>query len=101
MATPCPHVPRDLQSHPKPWPADGCAECIAAGHRDWVHLRFCQSCGEVGCCDDSPGKHATSHAHRSEHPLVRSYEPDENWWYCYLDEIVFQVDDAPAAPSHN
>jgi hypothetical protein len=54
----------------------------------------------VGCCDNSPGKHATGHFHGVGHPIIRSYEPRENWWWCYVDELAFDVAGAPAAPSH-
>jgi predicted GNAT family acetyltransferase len=101
VSTPCRHVPEALESLPGAWPVDGCAECLAVGHRQWVHLRVCQGCGHVGCCDDSPGKHGTSHAEQAAHPLIRSYEPSENWWYCYLDTSTFQVEGAPPAPSHD
>ena len=57
----------------------------------WVHLRLCQECGHVGCCDNSPGKHATKHFHRSGHPLMRSYEPGEDWSWCYVDELMFRM----------
>ena len=50
---------------------DGCHQCLASGGR-WVHLRVCQQCGEVGCCDNSPGRHATAHFHATEHPIIRS-----------------------------
>jgi hypothetical protein len=60
----------------------GCEDCLRTGDR-WVHLRMCQTCGHVGCCDSSPNRHATAywHAHH-DHPLVRSYEPGEDWWWC-------------------
>lgn len=78
----------------------GCEECLAAGHLDWVHLRVCQECGHVGCCDQSPGRHATEHFHRTSHPLIRSYEPGEDWYWCFVDELVFALDGSPPAPSH-
>jgi len=65
----------------------GCAECLETGER-WVHLRVCLECGHVGCCDSSPGKHATKHYHRSGHPIVRSIEPGETWGWCYEDEVM-------------
>ncbi len=95
----CPHVPTDYRSILAPWPQEGCAECIAMGLRNWVHLRVCQSCGHVGCCDSSPGKHGTAHHNQSSHPLIRSYEPGEEWWFCYVDSRTFDLDDGPAAPS--
>lgn len=100
IGAPCSHVPGDLLLLPDPWPLEGCAECLAIGRRDWVHLRVCQSCGQVGCCNDSPGKHGTAHAEQTNHPLIRSYEPGESWWYCYVDVVTFEVSDAPPAPSH-
>ena len=60
----------------------GCEECLAAG-TSWVHLRLCLTCGHVGCCDSSPGRHATQHAHASSHPVIASYEPGERWAWCY------------------
>ena len=78
---------------------DGCVTCLAEGGT-WVHLRLCQECGRVGCCDSSPGRHATAHAHEAGHPLVRSFEPGEEWFYCYVDEVALDVPDAPPAPSH-
>ena len=57
---------------------EGCKECLETGG-EWVHLRMCEICGHVGCCDSSPNKHATKHFHRTKHPIVRSFEPGENW----------------------
>jgi hypothetical protein len=74
---------------------DGCEDCLKVGGR-WVHLRMCRSCGHVGCCDSSPGKHATAHRGTSGHPLVSSFEPGEQWWWCYADEVVFSVADQPS-----
>ncbi|KAA9338389.1 UBP-type zinc finger domain-containing protein [Hymenobacter busanensis] len=62
-----------------------CPECVALGDR-WVHLRVCQECGHVGCCDDSKNKHATKHFRATEHPVVASAEPGERWLWCYQDE---------------
>ena len=53
----------------------------------WLHLRICLDCGHVGCCDDSPNRHASAHARASEHPLIRSLEPGEDWCWCFVDEI--------------
>jgi len=74
---------------------DGCVECQKTGS-SWVHLRLCETCGHVGCCDSSPNKHATAHFHATDHPLVQSYEPGENWWWCYLDQVAFEVANAPS-----
>ena len=80
--------------------SDGCEDCLRTGGW-WMHLRLCMTCGHVGCCDNSPGRHATAHSlGNADHPLIRSYEPGENWWWCYIDEIAFDVPGAPPAPSH-
>jgi hypothetical protein len=78
---------------------DGCVECLATGGR-WVHLRRCLACGHVGCCDNSPGRHATGHANAEAHPLVQSFEPGEEWIWCYVDEVGVTLDGAPPSPSH-
>ena len=75
---------------------DGCEECLVAGGR-WVHLRMCQECGHVGCCDNSPGTHATRHFHASGHAVMRSFEPGEDWSWCYVDELFIQPAVRPAA----
>lgn len=62
-----------------------CEECVKTGDR-WVHLRTCQECGTTLCCDSSPNRHATRHAHASKHPVIASAEPGEHWLYCYPDE---------------
>ena len=79
----------------------GCEDCLAQGRHDWVHLRVCQTCGHVGCCDSYPGKHTTAHFHAVGHPIARSYEPGEDWYYCYLDDLLFELEGAPPAPSHH
>jgi len=70
--------------------APGCEDCLAIGG-DWVHLRLCLACGHVGCCNDSPNRHASRHAHDAGHPVVRSYEPGEAWAYCYLDDAFVKT----------
>ena len=52
----------------------GCEECLKIGS-PWVHLRLCRTCGHVGCCDDSPNRHATMHFHKSRHPIIEGYDP--------------------------
>lgn len=94
----CEHIPSDL-TPPQPQTPDGCTSCVAEGRRDWVHLRECQACGHVGCCDNSPARHATAHARSTDHHLVRSMEPGENWWWCYVDEVGFELAGAPPAPT--
>ncbi len=63
----------------------GCEECLRLG-TPWVHLRQCLTCGEVGCCDSSPMRHAHAHAATTGHVIVRSIEPGENWRWCYADD---------------
>lgn len=77
----------------------GCAECLAAAGW-WFHLRRCAQCGHVGCCDTSPAQHATAHAKATEHPIVRSFEPGESWFWSYSTEEFY---DGPplAAPEHH
>lgn len=71
-----------------PAPAEHvCPECVALGDT-WVHLRVCQTCGHVGCCDSSPNKHATRHFQATQHPVVTSAEPGEQWAWCYLDQAL-------------
>lgn len=65
--------------------SQGCLECLRSGD-DWVHLRLCLTCGHVGCCDDSPNRHATAHFHATRHPVIKSFEPGEDWAWCYVDE---------------
>jgi uncharacterized UBP type Zn finger protein len=78
------------QTHPvSPRTPAGCEECLKAGSQ-WVHLRLCLSCGHVGCCDSSPGRHATKHFRGSGHPLMRSFEPGEDWAWCYVDEVLLE-----------
>ncbi len=64
---------------------EGCGECLAIGS-DWVHLRLCLECGNVGCCDSSPNRHASRHARAKRHPVIRSFEPGEAWRYCFPDD---------------
>ncbi|MGH9624778.1 MAG: ubiquitin carboxyl-terminal hydrolase 14 [Bryobacteraceae bacterium] len=64
-----------------------CEECVKSGD-PWVHLRMCLTCGHVGCCDSSKNKHATKHFHATQHPLIRSIEPGEEWAWCYVDQMM-------------
>jgi uncharacterized UBP type Zn finger protein len=86
----CAHLDRVADVEPS---AQGCEDCLRTGDR-WVHLRMCRTCGHVGCCDSSPNRHATAHFRSTGHPLVTSYEPAEDWWWCYVDEAVFVVEGA-------
>ena len=65
----------------------GCEDCLVDGTL-WLHLRICLECGHVGCCDNSPERHATAHANASGHPVIRSLQPDEEWSWCYIDRIA-------------
>ena len=66
----------------------GCEECIRTGS-SWMHLRMCQTCGKIGCCDSSPNHHASRHARDENHPVLRSVEAGEDWSWCVLDEVAF------------
>jgi uncharacterized UBP type Zn finger protein len=70
-----------------PESVEGCEECLAAGD-GWLHLRICLECGHVGCCDDSPGRHASAHAQATGHPIIRSLEPREDWSWCFADQTA-------------
>ena len=70
-----------------PESVQGCEECLKTGD-PWLHLRICLVCGKVGCCDDSPNRHATVHANSDGHPLIRSLEPGEDWSWCYVDDVA-------------
>jgi Zn-finger in ubiquitin-hydrolases and other protein len=65
---------------------DGCVECLASGD-SWVHLRVCRTCGHVGCCDDSKNRHARKHSKGSGHPIISSFEPGEDWSWCFIDDV--------------
>ncbi len=78
---------------------DGCVECLATGGR-WVHLRRCVGCGHIGCCDSSPNRHASKHFQSTEHPLIQSFEPREEWYWSYVDEVTFELADEDPSPAH-
>ena len=86
--TTCAHLAELGDAEPQPVTLDGCVQCLAAGHEDWVHLRLCLTCGNVGCCDSSPRKHASAHFHETAHPVMRSFEEGEKWRWCFVDETV-------------
>jgi len=67
-----------------------CDKCVAAGTRP-VQLRMCLTCGHVGCCDSTPGKHATAHFKDTGHALMRSIEPGATWGWCYVDERMLDL----------
>ncbi len=80
---PCSHLDRIQRVTPS---ADGCEDCLRIGG-EWVHLRLCLTCGHVGCCNDSPNRHATGHWNEVGHPIMQSFQPDERWIWCYADEV--------------
>jgi len=82
----CPHVSEIRDVTPS---SEGCAECMASGDA-WVLLRLCLTCGHVGCCDSSPNRHATKHYQGTGHPIMKSFEPGENWGWCYIDRVEFK-----------
>jgi uncharacterized UBP type Zn finger protein len=73
----------------------GCKECLEMGDV-WVHLRLCMTCGHVGCCDSSKNKHATKHHRATTHPVIQSFQPGEDWFWCYPDELMFELDSPQA-----
>ena len=89
MTATCTHLDR-IELVQLPESIEGCEDCLRTGG-SWVHLRMCQTCGHVGCCDNSPGKHATAHHQATGHPVIRSAEPGEDWSYCYPDELMFRL----------
>ena len=68
----------------------GCEECLKLDMQ-WVHLRMCQTCGHIGCCDNSIGKHATAHYGETQHPIIRSAQPGEDWSWCFPDELMMRL----------
>jgi monovalent cation/hydrogen antiporter len=89
VSSACSHV-AEVQRFELPTEIAGCEECLAAG-MSWVHLRMCQACGHIGCCDNSEGRHATAHHEQTGHPVIRSAEPGEGWSWCYEDEVFLQL----------
>jgi uncharacterized UBP type Zn finger protein len=86
MASACEHL-----SHPKitRTKTHVCEDCVKTGDQ-WVHLRLCMECGHVGCCDSSKNKHATKHFHETGHPIMQSFQPGEDWLWCYVDEVMIE-----------
>jgi len=80
----CAHL--TTATDPSDGPAQACVDCLREGTQ-WVHLRACLACGNVGCCDNSPRRHATAHWHMTAHPLIRSAQPGEDWAWCYPDSL--------------
>ncbi|MGH9105151.1 MAG: UBP-type zinc finger domain-containing protein [Acidimicrobiales bacterium] len=91
MAKICEHLDGlALTDFPPPGTPEGCEECLAEGAQ-WVALRECLECGHVGCCDSSPGTHATKHYHQTQHPVMRSIMPGDTWDWCYADKLTGQL----------
>ena len=84
--------------NPAPRTPNGCEECLAMGD-EWVQLRLCRTCGHIGCCDSSKNKHATRHYRETGHPVIRTFEPGEDWSWCYVDQRMAQPT-APGAGRH-
>jgi len=88
MAHPCSHLLQIKDVEPS---ALGCEECLETGS-EWVHLRLCRTCGHVGCCEQSPNKHAHRHFEATGHPVIEAYDPPENWAWCYVDEVYIDIE---------
>ncbi len=86
-ANECSHLDQIRDVEPRT--PEGCEECLAIG-QSWVHLRLCKTCGHVGCCDSSIGKHATKHFQQTGHPIIQSFQPDEDWLWCYVDQVMME-----------
>ena len=84
----CDHLKQAGDVQPLTTYENGCPECHVDGHTDWVHLRVCLTCGQVACCDSSPRRHMSAHHDQTGHPVMRSYEPGENWRWCFADELL-------------
>jgi uncharacterized UBP type Zn finger protein len=82
MANACTH--RNLLANTPAPSGNGCEECLKSGQK-WVELRLCLTCGHVGCCDSTPGRHATAHFEQTGHPVMKSF-PDSKWGWCYVDK---------------
>jgi hypothetical protein len=91
MAISCKHLAQIRDVVPS---APGCEECLKLGD-PWLHLRVCRTCGHVGCCDQSPNRHATKHFRATRHPIIEAYDPPEGWGWCYVDEVMFDLSDRP------
>ena len=86
MSVPCQHLDQIRLVTPS---SQGCEECLRVGD-EWVHLRMCLTCGHVGCCDSSKNRHARRHFHTTSHPLVDSREPNEDWIFCFVDDVLME-----------
>jgi hypothetical protein len=80
-----------------PASVEGCEDCLPVGG-EWCHLRICLTCGHVGCCDSSPGRHASAHSLSSGHPIIRSIQPGEDWSWCFVDELTMRIPEIEGEP---
>jgi uncharacterized UBP type Zn finger protein len=94
--TGCTHLDQVLITE-LPESVEGCEDCLRTGD-PWLHLRICLRCGHVGCCDDSPNRHASAHARASGHPVIRSIEPREDWSWCFVDELMMRIGEVHGEP---
>ena len=78
----------------------GCTECELSGGW-WFHLRRCTQCGHIGCCDTSPSQHASAHARTTDHPIIRSFEPGEDWFFSYETNALYEGGPELAPPQHH
>ena len=92
------HVPLGINVESEP-SGTGCVECLETGGW-WLHLRRCAECGHIGCCDSSPSRHATKHAHASGHPVITSFEPGEDWFWSYTLSAMVAGVPLPAPHAH-
>ena len=89
MAETCAHLETVADVEPS---SPGCEDCLRIGGT-WMHLRMCMRCGHVGCCDQSPNRHASAHFNATGHPVIEGYDPPEGWGWCYVDEVFFDLSD--------
>jgi len=84
----CSHIGKIREVTPS---AQGCEECLEIGD-SWVHLRICMICGHVGCCDDSKNKHTNKHFQQTGHAIMKSFEPGEDWMWCFVDQAMLPTE---------
>lgn len=65
-----------------------CAECLKTGGKP-VANRLCLTCGHVGCCDSSIGRHARAHFTETGHAIMEPLDVpagQTKWQWCYIDD---------------
>jgi uncharacterized UBP type Zn finger protein len=85
MAKQCEHSEHEKQNISQK--TKGCEECEQE-YLPWVAIRMCLTCGHVGCCDSSVGKHATKHFEETGHPVMIAV-PDKSWKWCYVHKEYY------------